>query len=100
MEPWTKTLSDELLKLFPLPPGLEIAPDGIPEPRASIVDCTTPLSPEATHHLGYFTVTVSKNTRITAAAWYQDVRHFELDASEDLEYVILVRSSIAGTHVY
>lgn len=75
-----------LLKLFPLPPGVEIAPEGIPEPRVSILDVDAPaLPPEVADTKGHYTATVTANTRITAPDWYQDVRHFDLDLEEDIE---------------
>ena len=83
-----KTLSDTLLELFPLPPGLEVKPDGIPEPRVSIIDAEpASLPPAAGCFKGYHTATIFSNTRTTAPDWYQDVRHLDLDFDEDIEYV-------------
>ena len=76
-----------LLQLFPLPPGLEVLP-GNPEPRVSIADGdTASLASDATCIPGYYTATISTNSRITAPDWYQDVRHFELTFDEDIECV-------------
>ncbi|EKM52756.1 uncharacterized protein PHACADRAFT_164681 [Phanerochaete carnosa HHB-10118-sp] len=87
LDPWIESLSDALLNLFPLPPGLEVKPGGIPEPRVSIIEGQpAALPPDTGLFKGYYTATVSRNTRITASEWYQDVRHFDLDFDEDLEY--------------
>lgn len=86
LEPWINSLKESLLQLFPLPPGLEVVPDGIPDPRVKILEAVTSSFPsEDQPTKGYFTATVASNTRITAADWYQDVRHFELDFEEDLQ---------------
>lgn len=75
-----------LLQLFPLPPGLEVVPEGVPEPRVRILEAvTSPLPSEDRPIKGYFTATVASNTRITAADWYQDVRHYDLDFEEDIQ---------------
>lgn len=85
--PWMKTLEDTLLSLFPLPPGLEVKPDGLPEPRVNIIEPEpVAAAPEVSSFKGYYTATITSNTRITAPDWYQDVRHFDLDFEEDLEY--------------
>ncbi|EKM53089.1 uncharacterized protein PHACADRAFT_259251 [Phanerochaete carnosa HHB-10118-sp] len=87
LDPWMKSLSDTLLELFPLPSGLEIKPDVILEPRVSIIEGEpAALWPDTGLFKGYHTATVSSNTRITAPDWYQDVRHFDLDFDEDLDY--------------
>ena len=82
-----RTLADTLLQLFPLPPGLEVKPDGLPEPRASVTAAPAAVPPAAGAPPGVHTATVARNTRITDPAWYQDVRHFDLDFDEDLECV-------------
>ncbi|GJE93014.1 sulfite reductase flavoprotein subunit alpha [Phanerochaete sordida] len=87
LDPWMRTLSDTLLSLFPLPPGLEVKPDGLPEPRASVTEPEpAAVPPDAGSFQGYYTATVARNTRITDPEWYQDVRHFDLDFDADLEY--------------
>jgi hypothetical protein len=78
-----------LLELFPLPPGVEVAPSSL-QPRVSISDSdAASLASEATSIPGYHTVTILSNTRITAPDWNQDVRHFDLAFDEDIEYIFL-----------
>ena len=90
-EPWLLTLSEKLLELYPLPPGIDILPDGIPQPRVSISDGP---ALETGHSVGvpddYHLATVSANRRVTAEDWYQDVRHFEFEFDEDLQYVAIM----------
>ncbi|EPS94182.1 hypothetical protein FOMPIDRAFT_1153432 [Fomitopsis schrenkii] len=90
-EPWLRGLTEILVKLLPIPPGLDVQPaDGLPPPRVSIADadaatladCVDPLENDPQSHIA----TVSCNRRITAEDWYQDVRHFELDFDEDVGY--------------
>lgn len=99
-EPWLRGLTEILVKLLPIPPGLDVQPaDGLPPPRVSIADadaatladCVDPLENDPQSHIA----TVSCNRRITAEDWYQDVRHFELDFDED---VGCVRLAGAGGH--
>lgn len=92
LNPWTVKLQEALLELFPLPPGVEVAPEGIPEPRVSVLE--GPASPSRVviaDEDDSYVATVSINTRITAKDWYQDVRHLELDFDEDLQYVAVFR---------
>ncbi|PSR76808.1 hypothetical protein PHLCEN_2v8189 [Hermanssonia centrifuga] len=90
LDPWIATLSGELLKLFPLPSGVEIAPDTIPEPRVSVIDGTDSSSePGLLYEIEtdvYHTATIVCNKRITAEDWYQDVRHLEFDFQDDIQY--------------
>ena len=80
-----------LLQLYPLPPGVEVVPPN-PEPRVSIADAkAASLAPEATSIPGYYTATIVGNTRITAPDWQQDVRHFDLEFDEDIEWVLLLQ---------
>ncbi|EMD32805.1 hypothetical protein CERSUDRAFT_161320 [Gelatoporia subvermispora B] len=90
-EPWNKQLIDTLLEIYPLPPGAETtAPDGLPPPRVSIEDADSTLLREATSPLEddpvYHLAILSRNCRITAEDWYQDVRHFEFEFDTDIHY--------------
>lgn len=90
LDPWISQLSTQLLEVFPLPLGVELLPETIPAPRVSIVDSPdlSSLSLSGTKaDDGYRTVTLTKNERITAEDWYQDVRHFDFDFDEDIQYV-------------
>ncbi|KAJ3540375.1 hypothetical protein NM688_g6234 [Phlebia brevispora] len=85
-DPWTTKLSEALLELFPLPPGAEIAPDTIPEPRVSIIEgAASSTTNGLTREVDSYRATVSSNKRITAKDWYQDVRHLDLDFEEDIK---------------
>ena len=77
-----------LLELFPLPASAKVGSgDVVPPPRVIIRNepaynneqVTDPLDEDEKYH----TVTVRKNDRITAADWYQDVRHIELDLGDE-----------------
>ncbi|PPQ97555.1 hypothetical protein CVT26_002340 [Gymnopilus dilepis] len=89
--PWTEGLLKTLLDISPLPPGVEVEPSNtLPSARVSlkptsqsILDSSVdPLKSDTLYH----TATVKKNARITAEDWYQDVRHFEFDFSDDIHY--------------
>ncbi|KAF9463400.1 hypothetical protein BDZ94DRAFT_1164084 [Collybia nuda] len=89
LHPWMEDLLEELLELYPLPPGVEIiSSDEIPPPRvsleetthAALKECKDPLDEDKTFH----TATVKQNKRITADDWYQDVRHLEFDFDDDI----------------
>ena len=101
-DPWTKKLQDALLELFPLPPGVEIAPETIPEPRIKVIEGpATPSRVVIADEDDSYTATVTANTRITAKDWYQDVRHLELDFDEDLQYVYwFIISYIFNKYIY
>jgi len=95
-EPWKATFSDALTELFPLPPGLEpaVITDTLPPPRVTIVESKADSRPASDEPTGlllqdkqYQLATLSCNDRITAADWYQDVRHIEFDFDEDVQYV-------------
>lgn len=84
-------LLEELLELYPLPPGVEIvSADEVPPPRVSLEEttltaleeCIDPLEEDETFH----TATVKQNKRLTADDWYQDVRHLEFDFDDDVQY--------------
>lgn len=88
LHPWTEKLLKALLELFPLPTGAKVGSgDVVPPPRVIIRNepayndeqVTDPLDEDEKYH----TVTVKKNVRITAADWYQDVRHIELDLGDE-----------------
>jgi hypothetical protein len=86
-----ESLTEALLQRHPLPPGMTIVPvDQLPPPRVSIHEstadslekCVDPLEHDKTFHVAM----VRSNGRITADDWYQDVRHFEFDFGEDIQY--------------
>lgn len=88
--PWAEGFLNTLLDISPLPPDAEVAPaNALPSPRVSLkatsqttLDLSAdPLKSDALYH----TATVKANNRITAADWYQDVRHFEFDFSDDIQ---------------
>ncbi|PCH42882.1 riboflavin synthase domain-like protein [Wolfiporia cocos MD-104 SS10] len=90
-QPWLKNLSDAILQLYPLPLGVTVLPeDSLPPPRVSVTDTTMRPHMKCEESMskdnGYFTATVECNRRITAADWYQDVRHFELDFEDEIGY--------------
>ncbi|CCL99816.1 uncharacterized protein FIBRA_01840 [Fibroporia radiculosa] len=90
-EPWISQLLEKLLLLCPLPPGTSISPAGdLPPPRVEItnLDFTgmdsfrEPIEINTRYHKARMTC----NSRITADDWYQDVRHFEFEFSENISY--------------
>nr|VWO96020.1 Beta-lactamase (EC [Ganoderma boninense] len=89
--PWIENLSTVLLQVYPLPHGLQRESfDSLPPPRVAIADADKdaqitrkdPLVADREYH----TATVVVNRRLTAEDWYQDVRHFEFELPEDVEY--------------
>ncbi|TFK69170.1 riboflavin synthase domain-like protein [Pluteus cervinus] len=94
LQSWMEKLIATLLQLNPLPAGTSIIPnEKIPPPRISLQKTTPgeattsdtrvdPLSQDDS----YFLATLTKNERITAADWYQHVRHLEFDFDEDISY--------------
>ncbi|KAF8506798.1 riboflavin synthase domain-like protein [Russula emetica] len=90
-DPWLSTLTDALLRLFPLPPHLSpLSAEELPTPRVTLLPATSeelqstpdPLVGDDRYH----TFELVKNERITADDWYQDVRHFEFQCQDDLAY--------------
>ena len=88
-----KALTAVLLQLFPLPDGVEAESiDDLPPPRVSIHDADKsaevtrkdPLVADRQYH----NAVLACNRRITAADWYQDVRHFDFQLDENVEYVL------------
>lgn len=93
IEPWTTSLFERMMEIYPLPPGVEVLPDtGLYPPSLRIAPCSDqsfPISaPERAQ--GLFTpthdVTLSQNARITKEDWYQDVRHIVLKANNNIRY--------------
>ncbi|KAH9999199.1 riboflavin synthase domain-like protein [Russula compacta] len=90
-EPWVSSLTNALLRLFPLPPHVSPLPtEELPTPRV-ILRSATPeeLQEEPDPLLGddrYHTFELIRNERITADDWYQDVRHFEFRCQDDIAY--------------
>ncbi|KAJ3742934.1 hypothetical protein DFH05DRAFT_1498607 [Lentinula detonsa] len=89
-EPWLRTLSNALLELMPLSPGLHIIPSGqTPSARVSLKtysDHQLTLNDPLEYDNEYHSATVKCNTRITSQDWHQDVRHIELEFEDDIEY--------------
>ena len=93
-DPWLSTLTDALLKLFPLPLHLSPLPaEELPTPRVALLPGTfEELQSTPDPFLGndrYHTFELVKNERITADGWYQDVRHFEFQCQDNLAYAIV-----------
>lgn len=88
--PWIVLLFEALVALFPLPPGLDIAPADLLRPsRITItslqetrIEHPTPQNGQSLHF-----ATLKTNQRITADDWYQDVRHMEFELDSQIEYV-------------
>lgn len=86
-----ESLTGAFLRLFPLPPGINLTPaDRLPPPRVSMNEstadalqkCVDPLEHDRTFRVA----TVKSNKRITANDWYQDVRHFEFQFGDHIQY--------------
>ncbi|PPQ83917.1 hypothetical protein CVT25_000662 [Psilocybe cyanescens] len=91
LQPWTDGLINKLLEVAPLPPGEEIKPiNDVPLPRVLLKDTSkTALNHSADplkSDLQYHKAIVKKNDRITAADWYQDVRHLVFDFQDNIQY--------------
>lgn len=90
LDPWISGLLEALLKLYHLPGGKEvISAETIPPSRVMLCDVPNDTFKEFIDPLEmdnkYHTATVKCNRRITAEDWYQDVRHFEFDISDDIQ---------------
>ncbi|KAH8093162.1 riboflavin synthase domain-like protein [Cristinia sonorae] len=92
LEPWKAKLLEALSHLFPIPPGLEQPgeTDTLPPARVAIVKSKESSPHEPADVLlkdeQYHLATLTRSDRITAADWYQDVRHVEFDVEKDLDY--------------
>jgi len=84
-EPWVSNLRDTLLRLYPHPSSL--LSEEIP-PRVTLLPATSEeLQDEPDPLLGddrYHTFGLTRNERISADDWYQDVRHFEFRSQDDI----------------
>lgn len=83
-----------LEQLLPPPPDAMFeSPDALPPPRITISSSSGSPSIAREDPLGeahdYHLATVRCNDRITAADWFQDVRHIELDLEDDVLCVFL-----------
>ena len=92
-DPWISSLTDALLRLFPLPPHLLPLPaEELSTPRVTLLPATLEELQDATDPLvdddRYHTFELIRNERITAEDWYQEVRHFEFHCQDDITYVI------------
>lgn len=88
------TLSAVLLQIYPIPDGLTAEPlDNLPPPRVAIrsadkeaqVAHKDPLVTDRQYH----NAVLKCNRRLTATDWYQDVRHFEFELDENVQYVLM-----------
>ncbi|TFK37556.1 hypothetical protein BDQ12DRAFT_652582 [Crucibulum laeve] len=91
LQPWVSKLLDILLQLSPLPPGVDIIPvNDVPQPRVMLKESlrsTLDREQDALESdIRYHLATVKKNERITAADWFQDVRHLEFSFEDDTNY--------------
>ncbi|KAI0920248.1 hypothetical protein AcV5_010040 [Taiwanofungus camphoratus] len=103
-EPWVKQLSESLVRLYPLPPGVEILPDTtLPPPRVSITNTGKAPPYMFIQDSDCHIATVLCNRRITAEDWYQDVRHFEFEFDDDIRYdpgdIAIVHPEAVPAHV-
>ena len=88
-DPWVSTLTDALLRLFPLPSHLSPLPvEDLPTPTVILLSATSEeLRDEPDPLIGderYHTFELVRNERISADDWYQDVRHFEFRCQDDI----------------
>lgn len=93
LDTWMDQLLESLLRLYPLPSGLEIiSGDDLPPPRVSMTQASTKLLESSVDPLGtdeyYHIAAVKCNRRITAEDWYQDVRHLEFDFANNIQCVV------------
>ncbi|KAF8654746.1 hypothetical protein AX16_003401 [Volvariella volvacea WC 439] len=91
LQPWMETLLKTLLALNPLPDGFEMIPETqIPPSRVTIRPATQQEETESLDPLlddsAYHTGVVKQNQRISANDWNQDVRHFEFEFEDDIQY--------------
>ena len=94
LSPWITMLLDNLLRLHPLPHGINILPERtLPPPRVSMLNSISNISGDMTNRLeiipDHFQAVVKCNRRITTDDWYQDVRHLEFAFSDDILCVIV-----------
>ncbi|KAJ7086046.1 riboflavin synthase domain-like protein [Mycena belliarum] len=86
--PWLEKVLAALLLMYPLPKSLEIIPAAtIPPARLSVAQ--DPALAVLSSWLAaeyFYSATVKCNTRITAEAWSQDVRHLEFDYKDKIQY--------------
>jgi sulfite reductase alpha subunit-like flavoprotein len=90
LDTWTQLLLDTLLDLHPLPSGMEPIPTGRLHPsRVTLLEASELNTGHVPDRLvadkNYHTAVVSCNRRITAADWFQDVRHMEFTFQSDLQ---------------
>lgn len=92
MEPWIASLFEQIMKMYPLPPDIEVlSSTGLYPPTLRITPCSSknPSSPVLERTKGSFApthdVTLTQNTRITKDDWYQDVRHVIFKADDNIK---------------
>lgn len=88
LDPWLDAWWTNCMALFPMPAGLEIIPSTI-LPNASY-RFETVDGDWSFKNRGSKLATVLKNNRITAPDHFQDVRHFEFEVDESIEYSSLI----------
>ncbi|KAI9509000.1 riboflavin synthase domain-like protein [Russula earlei] len=89
-EPWVSSLTEALLRLFPLPLHLTPSTEEIPMSRVTLLSATTeelqdepdPLFSDDIYH----TFELTRKDRISADDWFQDVRHLEFRCQDDIAY--------------
>ncbi|KAI0709189.1 riboflavin synthase domain-like protein [Earliella scabrosa] len=89
--PWVENLSSVLLHVFPLPEGAtQESLDSLPPPRVAVTNAQAgaeitrkdPLVTDREYHIAKLTC----NRRLTARDWYQDVRHFDFELDDNVQY--------------
>ncbi|KAF9442824.1 riboflavin synthase domain-like protein [Macrolepiota fuliginosa MF-IS2] len=88
LEPWLNTFSDAILALFPLPDAIPpTLTSKISPPRVVLQPAIASDASNPEHLPGSITATLTANQRTTAKDWFQDVRHFEFQLNEDVDYL-------------
>ncbi|KDR73969.1 hypothetical protein GALMADRAFT_250695 [Galerina marginata CBS 339.88] len=107
LEPWADGLLNTLLEISPLPAGIEITSANTLSPARVSLTATSQSAPELSDplksDLQYHAAVVKTNDRITAADWYQDVRHLEFDLEDNIQYdpgdVAVIHPSASSANV-
>ncbi|KZT25065.1 riboflavin synthase domain-like protein [Neolentinus lepideus HHB14362 ss-1] len=84
--PWLDALTNVLAEHFPVQPT---SGNDRPPPRVTLVPAPPSVPVPADPRLAdprYHWATLRVNRRITAPDWWQDVRHFEFDFDEDVQF--------------
>ncbi|KAF9040091.1 hypothetical protein BJ165DRAFT_1531064 [Panaeolus papilionaceus] len=91
LQSWTESLLESLVEEYPLPPNTEVQTGTrLPPSRVKFEPTTGQQLQHAVdpfvEDLHSHKATVMENKRITADDWYQDVRHFEFEFDEPVDY--------------